>query len=281
MKAAFHIAFYYDATRVGYLNDVIEGLNSIKGANKIFIYSNKNIRHLIKNDLGNITCLRFFYNLKILDPVYKKFGRYPYKHWLKKLGLTFFIHPFFLTWENRKVIPEIADDFDVQAYLEDDVRFSDTQFKYWLNNIDICLRHNYNLGFLRYEVNRESGGTFLTDLTAPLHNIIYLEGKPFLVNDNNPYCAFWIMNKPELKEFMKSPEWRFEVEGYDERAISAVGWHGLNMHRYLNTIIPLIQTENNNYRVTDECLVHHLPDNYINHPDFCKIRYPFTVQSAF
>jgi hypothetical protein len=279
MRIAFHIVFYYKEDRVRYLNEVIEGLNNIPGDNKIFVYTNKNISSVIKGDRGNITLLRFFYSLELLKPFYKWRGKYPYNHWSRKLGLTFFIHPFYLTWEPRSFMRKWVDDYDVQVYLEDDILFTDVHFKYWMDYKDLCLKHDYNLGFLRYEVNEQTKEVFYNHgMCQAVKRVIHVEGKPFLINDDEPYCAFWIMDKQELKKFIKSPEWRFEIEAYDERAISAVGWHGLQMTRYKGTILPLIKMGENSYRVVEEALVHHLPNNYIGHGYFCRIKHPLIFE---
>jgi hypothetical protein len=278
MRVAFHITFYFNPKRLVYLNQVIEGLHKIPGNNAIFIYTNQNLKGLINNFKGNIKIIRFYYDLKILKPFYNRFGKYPYEHWLRKLGLTFFTHPYYLTWESRKYMEKIAGDFDAQAYMEDDILFTDVNFKYWLENKDICLRHNYNPGFLRYEVDPQTNQLFYSDLTEAITQVIYVEGKPFVVNYNNPYYAFWIMDKQELKSFIASPQWKLQRDKfYGEREIAAIGWHGKDMPRYTNTIIPLQPSGPNLYRFVDEALVHHLPNTYINHYMFCTIKHPLNI----
>jgi hypothetical protein len=278
MRVAFHITFYFSEKRLVYLNQVIEGLNKIPGNNIIFIYTNHNLRGLINNPKSNIKVIRYHYDLKILKPFYNKYGRYPYEHWSRKLGLTFFTHPYYLTWESRKYMAKMADDFDAQMYLEDDVLFTDVNFSYWLENKDLCLKHNHNLGFLRYESDPQTGDVFYSDLTEPVTGVIYLEDKPFWVNYNNPYYAFWIMDKQELKGFIASPQWNLKRDKfYGEREISAIGWHGKDMTRYTNTIVPLQSKDQNTYRFSDGALVHHLPNSYINHHMFCTIKHPFDI----
>ena len=72
-----------------------------------------------------------------------------------------------------------------------------------------------------------------------------LNKKKYIVNDVNPYCAFWIYNKFEFNKFIKSNIWKFKWKKksafafYNIQEMSAVGWHGLNMERYLATIIPI------------------------------------------
>ena len=278
MRVAFHITFYFSEKRLVFLNQVIEGLNKIPGHNTIFIYTNRNLDGLINNPKSGIKVIRFYYDLEILKPVYSKYGRYPYEHWSRKLGLTFFTHPYYLTWESRKYIEKIIDDFDVQLYLEDDILFTDVNFNYWLENKDLCIKHNYNLGFLRYEIDPETGYMFYSDLTEAITPVIYLDKKPFWVNYNNPYYAFWIMDKQELKRFIASPQWNLKRDKfYGEREISAVGWHGKDMTRYTNTIVPLQTKDQNTYQFMEGAMVHHIPNSYINHHMFCTIKHPLII----
>jgi hypothetical protein len=139
---------------------------------------------------------------------------------------------------------------------------------------EIVSNSGYNLGFLRTEF--DGNQKFITDLTKPLTNTISIDDKLFIINDNNPYCGFWIYSKKELKEFIKSKEWFFDFEHYGIREKAAIGWHGKNMSRYKNTIIPLIEN-NNNLETLYHSNVHHLPNNYINHKFFCKIKFPIVI----
>lgn len=263
MKIAAHITFFYSSNRLQYLQKVVDGLLEIDQNIDIFIYTNKKPSLYINK--RNI-------NYKVFS--YRKFliARFSKKSLLDRIGIKWLIHPFYLAWENRKFIENMIDNYDVQIYLEDDILFKKENFKYWLEYKKKVISNNYNLGFLRFEID----GTkrmLLTDVNWPLSELIEIEGQKFILNNLNPYCGFWIMDKDELKKFIKSPEWNFEFDGYGVRAKAAVGWHGKNMERYKGSIIPLT-THDNGLATPIESVVHHLPNNYIGKGRYCSIEFP-------
>ena len=191
-----------------------------------------------------------------------------------KLGLKQWIHPYHLSWECRKVIQDKADDYDVQIYLEDDISFTQENLDYWLKYKGTLIENDYNLGFLRIE--EEGDQCLITDLSAPLTNICRIDNDTYLINDNNPYCGFWIYDKNELKKFIETKEWQFKFKEYFTREKSAIGWHGDQMNHYKKTLIPLI-TEGSNWQTPKGASVHHIPNNYIGHPIFCKVEFPIKL----
>ncbi|MBZ9729735.1 hypothetical protein LB467_08535 [Salegentibacter sp. JZCK2] len=246
-----------------YLKKVIEALLEIDSRIDIYIYTNKKI--LLYKNIPNI-------NLKIFTYRKSLISRFSKKSFLDKIGIKWFIHPFYLAWENRNYIERMVDDYDIQIYLEDDIEFKKENFEYWLKFNKKALSNNYKLGFFRHEIDKKNR-RLLTDVTRPLTEIIELEGQKFLLNRHNPYCGFWIMDKKELKAFIKSPEWKLEFDAYGIREKAAIGWHGKNMNRYKGTIVPLLE-DTEGYITPHEATVHHLPNNYVGRGSFCSIEFP-------
>lgn len=290
MKIAAHITFFYVPTRIGYLKTVIEKLNSIPQELRIYVYTNEALPAEITS-LKGVEVLQFpykkqkwvqllsFFDFKALRPITYPLSRalnqYLYR-FFHTLGLKRFLHPFYLTWENRVVVQKEVANFDAQMYLEDDMGFGAEAFQYWLTYNECCIRNGYNLGFLRTESDA-NGKLWITDLTDKPKQIIELEGQKFLLNDNNPYCAIWIYSVSELKKFMQSPEWRFNFRGVNVREKSAVGWHSQNMKHYKGTLIPLVENADGSYSVHPGAAIQHLPNNYIGDAVFCKLPFPFSV----
>ena len=260
MKIAVHITFFYVEKRLGYLKEVVNNLLQIDADINIFIYTNSKFE-LFQN----------FENVKILVYPYTRKGIKFFYNIFSKLGLRKLLHPYYLTWENRKIVEKEINNYDAQIYLEDDIKFTGANLNYWLKHHEAVPKKGYNLGFLRVEF--EEVEKFLTDLTQPLNNMITIDKAKYIVNDDNPYCGFWIYSKEELKEFIISKEWRFKIKKYGIRAKTAIGWHGKDMHRYKGTIIPL-KEEGNRYVTENDCTVHHLPNNYLDHEAFCTIEFP-------
>jgi hypothetical protein len=270
MKIAAHITFFYIESRCSYLEQVIEGLKIPDHEITIHIYTNS--KKVNQYSSENIIVHQYNYG-----KFGKRLGRYEHSRLLSKLGLTFLINPYFLTWENRSVIEKIVDDYDVQIYLEDDIKFNSENLYYWLKYNEMCLQYDYNLNFLRIEKD-EANNTYLTDITKKLCKTIEIEKTTFLINDDNPYHGFWIYDKKELAKFIKSKEWEFDTPYYQPREKSAIGWHGLGMYRFKGSLIPLVRDSNGKLHTAYECQVHHLPNNYIGDSRMCTIKSPIYIE---
>ena len=137
--------------------------------------------------------------------------------------------------------------------------FSKKNFKYWLNYKNICIKNNFNLGFLRTE--NKNRKLFSTDLIKQIKFQMLINNIKFAVNNVNNYCAFWIYDKKELNKFIKTNFWRFKWKGknmyafYGIREMSAVGWHGKNMSRYKATVIPLVKKNYTHHVLLNICQI--------------------------
>lgn len=269
MTLAVHITFYYFKERVKYLTTVVKNLKEISANVDIFIYTTESQNLFFEEP-----------NIKIYNYKYKKtfMSKFKKGSLIDRIGLNGLVHPFYLSWENRKNITKFIDFYDVQMYLEDDIAFTSKNFNYWLKNKNFLLSRGYNLGFLRVEKD-SNGKRFMTDVYRKPTEIIEIEGKKFIKNNVNPYCGFWIYDQQELKKFTKSTEWNFNFEFYGIREKSAIGWHGLNMSNYKGTLIPLFQ-EGNLLSTPEDCAVHHLPNNYLDHGRFCSLEFPLGFSQA-
>jgi len=179
-------------------------------------------------------------------------------------------HPYKLTWKCRKLMQSQKKDFDIFIYGEDDVIFSKINFKYWLKYKDIC-NNNYNLGFLRTEINKKSKELHLTDQISKIKYYITINNNKFAKLESS-YSGFWIYYKDEFQNFLKTKFWNFNWKWTTTagillvREMSAIGWHGENlngqyMNRYRATVIPLI-----NNRIHKSSLIKHASNKYANHP---------------
>jgi hypothetical protein len=264
MKIAAHITYFFVEQRLVYLQQVIDDLSKMPHDVDIYIYCNKkDLKQMLKPSN------KIFYKTF----PYRKSGMLGYNNGLwNKLGLTILVHPFHLSWENRKVVEGLIETYDVQIYLEDDINFTSENFNYWLAHKDICLNADYNLGFLRFEYDTTNHEKRLADIAIVPQNKISINDQLFLVNDINPYCGFWIYDRKELMEFIKSEEWKFKFKMYSIREKSAIGWHGTEMNRYKATILPIIQYQQDTYLLPRDSMIHHLPNTYITNPVISKVK---------
>ena len=252
LKFVAHIPVWYVQEKVKYLQRVINYFSEYPSKVDVVIHTNSETfsnEDLNAYDNGEIT-------IKHYD--YTEVG------WRTDGGD-------YLTWEYRDMIKEQMDDYDVFMYLEDDLGIPKETVNYWLRYKDLCLKHNYNLGFFRAE---DHNGTLVsTDLPDEkrLNRIINLEGVEFAVNDVNPYCAFWIYDKEEFKKFCESkyfdPRELCSQDVSEEQPLeygvcelSAIGMHGKGNIWYEGTIIPVV-----NEQIHSDSKILHLPNNFLNH----------------
>lgn len=235
MKITTHITFYYVEDRFQYINKIIDEINTYTHSTDIFIHTN-NINLNIKqfNEYKNGEIHIIYHDLEN-------------------------INPFFLTWKCRDLLYKQRNDYDIFIYIEDDILVPNKAIEYWLEYNEELIDCNYNLGFMRIEVDNENK-EFITDLMGyKLDTKVTISKKVYYVHNKNPYCAFWIYNKKEFNKFAESPYYDIEnIHGYGVRERSAHGLHGMYTYWYKGTVIPCI-----NDKLHDSCRIYHLPNNYI------------------
>ena len=240
MKITKHISFYFLMNRIIYINNIIDETNKYEYTTDIFIHTNNiNLQERMLNN----------YNNGYIKIIYHDLSN---------------IHPFYLTWKCRDLLQKQQDEYDIFIYIEDDILVPGKAIKYWLEYNEKLIELNYNLGFVRIEV--ENDIEYITDLPGEkLDNIINLNDKMYCVNNKNPYCAFWIYNKNEFNKFANSQYYNINnISGYDTREQSAIGLHGVNTDWYKNTLIPII-----NNKLIEECKIYHMPNNYVVDKSTC------------
>ena len=173
-KISVHIPLYVDLKKKKQLKNfkkVCSSFLSLSSKTKIFVHSNKKFK-------GNKKIKYFFYD-------FKKIKR----------------HPSRLTWFCRDLMKNQKNNFDIFIYCEDDILFTKKNFIYWLKHKDECIKNNYNLGFTRYEIKNKI--FYSADQVAKSKYYVNLSNKKYIVPDN-PHSAFWIYDKSEFKEFIKT-----------------------------------------------------------------------------
>ena len=239
MKITKHISFYYLESRIIYINKIIESTNNYELETDIFIHTN--------NPNLQVTDLNTYRNGK-LAIIY---------HDLTE------IHPHFLTWLSRDLLYKQRNDYDIFMYIEDDILVPYKAIAYWLEYSDKCIEMNFNLGFVRIEI--ENGEEYITDLFGEkLDTIVTLNNRLYCVNNKNPYCAFWIYNKNEFNAFVNSKYYSLDNYNLNKefycmiREYSAFGLHSKGCDWYKSTLIPIV-----NNKLIEDCKIYHMPNNYV------------------
>ena len=256
MKITKHITFFYIEERIQYLNKIIHETNNYKYHTDIFIHTNTfdwNMSLLNKYTNGNIQM--------VLHDLTNE-------------------NPFYLAWKCRDLLYNQRNDYDIFMYIEDDILVPWISIQYWLEHNEFLIEHNLNLGFLRIEINDTDGEEYTTDVHK-LDTYIELD-KEYCINNNNPYCAFWIYNNKEFNRFVNSKYYNLKSTDISQsyiREMSAIGLHAhmsdwykgiLIPFWYKGTVIPLIDG-----KLDNRCKIYHLPNNYTNNPHtyFGKVKY--------
>ena len=235
MKITKHISFFFITKRIMYINNIIDETNKYEYTTDIFIHTNnKFLQERMFNAYTN-GCIKIVY------------------HDLSN------INPYYLTWKCRELLQKQQHDYDVFIYIEDDILVPYKAINYWLEYNTKLIEMNYNLGFVRIEV--ENNIEYITDLYGvQFDEIITLNNEKYCVNNKNPYCGFWIYNKNEFNKFVNSKYYNINnISGYDIREKSAIGLHGIETEWYKNTLIPII-----NNKLNEKCKIYHMPNNYVN-----------------
>ena len=234
MKITKHICFYFIPDRIIYINNIIDETNNYKYTTDIFIHTNNiDLKESIFNDYTNGSIQIVYHDMSNIDP-------------------------FCLTWKCRDLLKQQQDEYDIFMYIEDDILVPSKAVSYWLEYNEKLIEMNYNLGFVRIEI--EDNIEYITDLYGEkFDTIINLYEQKYCVNNKNPYCAFWIYNKNEFTKFVNSDYYNINnILGYGTREKSAIGLHGNNTNWYINTVIPII-----NDKLIEDCKIYHMPNNYV------------------
>lgn len=240
-----HICFFYIDNRLQYIRRILEETNQYPYTADIFIHTNelgKHIESLIKN-------------------IYKNGKLFIIEHDFSNE------HPFYLSWKCRDLLKLQKNDYDIFMYIEDDILVPKKAIAYW-EKYRVKIPATLNLGFLRIEID-DNGNEYVTDLRNKLNKTM----ENYILNDENPYCAFWIYDKETFGKWVDSSLYDIKnIVGYEIRESSAIGLHGLHTNWYNATVLPC--DENSITRIHPDCRIYHMPNNYIGSGEFAK--YLFT-----
>lgn len=239
-----HITFFYLPDRLQYVHRLLQEANDYPFPTNVFIHTNTSM------DLN----LNFEYTNGKIQIIVHNLER---------------VNPYYLTWKCRDLLKAQKNDYDIFMYMEDDVLLKKEALWYWLRYKDEVINSEYNLGFFRIEVGKD-GREYTTDLgyrreegdsiKYHLTKTVDREDVSYVLNDKNPYCAFWIYDQKEFLRFVHSPYYDIgNIRGYGIRESSAIGLHGLETPWYKGTVIPLIHGN-----VHPDSRVYHLPNNYVD-----------------
>jgi hypothetical protein len=162
-------------------------------------------------------------------------------------------HPYHLTWMHRKHFADNIDEYDYFMYVEDDMLVTYEAFNEYICNFDKLWDLGCVPSFIRVE--QYNGKKFVTDITSSQSvDLIPVNGK-FFGTLSQPYHAFWIMPKKQLKESMTNDFIKLDISR--ENAASYPMWE---LHKK-----PMVIIEGN--QISRLCFSYHLANNYASDPN--------------
>jgi hypothetical protein len=182
-------------------------------------------------------------------------------------------HPFHLTWAHKRLIPDeflaASSPHTHFVYLEDDMRFSFRNFRYFLDHRRALAELGLIPSFVRVEYGEAAQEIRCTDIhrTLPLERLKKIEiGPYFFVSPPIPYCAMYVLDRELALEHVASAAFdRLASEKavrYDTRMRAAFGQCWENIPRGFRSR-HAIAIDPARAMAAAECWVPHLPNNYV------------------
>ena len=259
MKLCKHICFYYNDSlynRISYLQQLISISKTYSYETDIYIHTNDDGKF-------DLTCLN------TIDT-----NTYVVYHKLENE------HPFFLSWKPRELMKTQKYDYDIFLYVEDDILIKNDVLNYWMKYKNKVMPHQYNLGFVRIEVDK-NGKEYCTDLFKHLTNTMIVEHELYSINNINIYCGTWILDKVEFQRYVDSQYYELANIHSPQtltmcREMSAWGLNAPPIKWYTNVVIPI-----ENGKLHPHCRIYHLPNNYIDSDEqFASILFDDIISST-
>jgi len=259
MKITKHISFYYNSNRICYINRIIQECNSYPFITDIFIHTNYKFSNEILHENTNGKIEIIVHDLSNINPFYLT---WKCRDLLKNQKDDYDI---FMYIEDDILVPKEAilywlkynEQLIARNYNLGFVRIETLHDEEYITDLQ---KNEYLTKYLLFprigkadseETNVENVPNRKAVLNVLLQSLCSTNSEGdllspdelddlFVINDKNPYCAFWIYNKHEFHKYVNSELYNIQnIKGYLFREASAIGLHGLETNWYKHTIIPL------------------------------------------
>ncbi|MBD2189807.1 hypothetical protein H6F41_16880 [Pseudanabaena sp. FACHB-723] len=179
-------------------------------------------------------------------------------------------HPFLLTWCHFDIFRRVLNlDKTVThfLYLEDDIYITPENINYWIEGRERLRTFGLIPSFLRYETQVFTDERFSTDVTQILNfnalpRVYFQQIHYAYLNLPQPYQGMYLLDRELMEEHLNNschPD--FGIWHIREKAAQGItflnipeGFISRNLIGY-NTLLQ---------EIDQRCLIHHLPNNYVN-----------------
>ncbi len=186
-------------------------------------------------------------------------------------------HPYMLTWEHKRLIPEIflASDspYTHFLYLEDDIQFSFLNFCYFVTCRPLLKPRNLIPSFTRIEYSRALERNVITDNIPDLGLIrseVCRYGDHIFVNPWSAYAGMYLLDAELAREYAASASFDSEqsksVSNWEirERAAMGLAFEAIPEGGASRLVLPVLAET----KLPPLCSwIYHLPNNYADDPD--------------
>lgn len=247
-KLAVAITFFYIEEKLPFFEKVCSEIPSLCDNIQLHVITNAN-----KNQK------------KYISRIINKYLKTKFIHIPSLVG-----HDFLYTWSHFSIFRRLFEnDKEIShfLYLEDDLCLKKNNIYYWIKGRSFLKKYKLYPSFLRYELNSTKDGKFLVDITMSYDSkklpSICVENDYCFVNFPQPYQGMYLMDREMMYEFFNgiycNPD--FGVWGIREKATQGLTFANIPNGLFSRNLVGY----NLKYKSIDEnCLVHHLPNNYSN-----------------
>ncbi len=116
--------------------------------------------------------------------------------------------PRLLVWKCRPVMASQKDLYDIFIYIEDDIGIPSETLQYWWEWKDILHTKQKDVGFLLVETLNQKD-FYSSNVLSPSAYLPFSEKNQSFVHIPMRYSAGWIVDKQEMKMFLRSVYWDF------------------------------------------------------------------------
>jgi len=250
-KLAVAVAFFYKKDKIEYFSNTLSNLYKFAKSVCVYIFTNT----LDKAEQSEIQkCFHQHSNVSYYILVPKLLG-----------------HPYFLTWSHKDVFRQLVrtdPTITHYLYLEDDILLSEENIEYYLEGESYLSKYNFFPSFIRYEVNTDGIKYAIDVMKIQIFHAmssIKCSDSYYYVNFSYPYQGIYLLNAKFMQEYFNSqadnPDYR-SVWGIREQNTATILFHNVKKCFTSRNLVGCTY-QNENIELDLRCLIHHLPNKYV------------------
>lgn len=248
-KLAIAVAFFYTKDKLKFLSQTLANIHLFAKDLHVFIFTNTQN----KAEHGLIEqCFNPSSNIKYTIFVPKLLG-----------------HPYFLTWSHKDIFEQLVrtdNTITYYMYLEDDVLLTKENIDYYLEGENKLQDKRFFPSFLRYEVY-EDGSKYAVDVMKQqeFHLMSKIQyDNYYYVNFSYTYQGVYLLNSRLMMEYFDeahNPDYK-NTWNIREQNTAVVLFHKVPKGFKSRNLVGCTHY-GGKIKVDERCLIHHLPNKYV------------------